>query len=181
MNILQRPFSEGTGGPFKPSFGLSGAVPLGPRVPRPSFAWAEIWHRAVRVPLKVRTDRCPRFILTAQSRHVMTPVKQWMVETNERYSSVVATVISLATGSLVLPVFFLREFLGVPKEKALLPFLNVWAYLGWGCLGGSILLGVIYSWLSVKWVKSAWGEKTCLSEGNLECFMDVSGAKRSVG
>ena len=46
------------------------------------------------------------------------PVK-WKIDTNDRYSKIVVTVISLATGSLVLPTLFLREFLGVPKEKAL--------------------------------------------------------------
>lgn len=100
------------------------------------------------------------------------PTKPWMVETNDRYSKIVATVISLATGSLVLPVLFLREFLGVPKEKALAPFLNGWALIGWGSLGISILFGLVYSWLSVKWVKSAWGQATRLSESALEALMD---------
>ncbi len=63
------------------------------------------------------------------------PTKPWMVETDDRHNKIVATGISLATGSLVLPVFFLREFLGVPKEKALAPVLNGWALKGWGSLG----------------------------------------------
>lgn len=99
---------------------------------------------------------------------------QWRIETNDRYSKIVEKVISLATGSLVLPAFFLREFLGVPKEKALVPFLNCWAYFGWGSLGISILLGLVYSWLSVKWVKRAFGQPTVLPEWFLEFAMDWS-------
>ncbi|HXR32377.1 MAG TPA: hypothetical protein VN830_01620 [Verrucomicrobiae bacterium] len=102
------------------------------------------------------------------------PEKKWMVDTNDRYSTIVATVISLATGSLLLPALFLREFLGVQKEKALVPYLNCWAYAGWGSLGISIFLGLVYSWLSVKWVKNAWGQPTVLSENILERLMDLS-------
>jgi len=102
------------------------------------------------------------------------PEKEWMIDTNDRYSKIVATVISLGTGSLLLPALFLREFLGVPKEKALAPFLNCWAYAGWGSLGVSIFLGLVYSWLSVKWIKRAWGQPTVLSERILEGAMDWS-------
>lgn len=105
---------------------------------------------------------------------MVEPQKPWMVQTNDRYSKIVTTVLSLSTGSLVLPSLFLREFLGVPKEKALAPYLNTWAYIGWGCLGVSILFGLAYSWLSVKWVKSAWGQATWLSEDTLEFLMDCS-------
>lgn len=85
------------------------------------------------------------------------PMDKWRIDTNDRYSKIVSSVVSLATGAIILPVLFLREFLGVPKEKALLPFLNCWAYVSWFCLGASVLLGLFYSWLSVKWVKLAWG------------------------
>jgi hypothetical protein len=91
----------------------------------------------------------------------MEPEK-WRIETNDRYSKIVASVISLATGSLVLPALFLREFLGVPKETALVPFLNWWVYAAWICLAVSILLGLAYAWLSVKWIKLAWGKKIVL-------------------
>lgn len=100
--------------------------------------------------------------------------EKWRIETNDRYSKIVAALISLSTASLVLPVLFLREFLGIPKEKALAPYLNGWAYLGWGSLGLSILLGLAYSWFSVKWVKLAWHQKIILSEDTLEIIMDVS-------
>ena len=85
------------------------------------------------------------------------PTDKWRIDTNDRYSKIVSSVVALATGALVLPALFLREFLGVPKETALLPFLNCWVYVSWLCLGASVLLGLFYSWLSVKWVKLAWG------------------------
>ena len=71
------------------------------------------------------------------------PIDKWRIETNDRYNKIVTSVISLATGSLVLPVLFLLEFLGVPKEKALIAFLDFPVYMAWVCLGSSILSGLI--------------------------------------
>ncbi len=100
--------------------------------------------------------------------------ERWRIETNDRYSKIVTSVVSLATGSLVLPALFLREFLGIPKETALLPFLNWCVYAGWICFAVSILLGLAFAWLSVKWVKLAWGQEVALSERRLECLLDTS-------
>jgi hypothetical protein len=99
------------------------------------------------------------------------PVK-WKLETNDRYTRIVSNVTSLATGALVLPALFLREFLGVPKEKALAPLLTCTAYTAWLCLGLSVFFGLLYSWFSVKWVKQAWGQKTFFEEHSLERVMD---------
>jgi magnesium-transporting ATPase (P-type) len=100
--------------------------------------------------------------------------EKWRIETNDRYAKIVASITSLATGALVLPAILLREFLGVPKKTPLLPLLNWWAYSYWICLAISILLGLAYSWLSVKWVKQAWGQKIAISECRLECLLDVT-------
>jgi hypothetical protein len=99
---------------------------------------------------------------------------QWRIDTNNCYSKVVSTVISLATGSLVLPILFLREFLAVPKDKALSPLLNCTVYLSWVCFSAAILLGLIYSWLSAKWVKLAWNKEIMLSESTLERLLDTT-------
>lgn len=101
------------------------------------------------------------------------PKDEWRIETNARYNGIVATIISLATGSLVLPALFLREFLGIPKEKALLPFLNGWAYAAWISFALSILTGLAYAWLSIKWIKIARGQKIAIPEGVLECLLDT--------
>jgi hypothetical protein len=100
--------------------------------------------------------------------------EKWKVDTNDRYSKIVTSIVSLATGSLVIPALFIREFLGIPKETPLLPFLTWQAYAAWICLATSIFLGLAYSWLSAKWVKLAWGQKIVLSERRLECLLDSS-------
>ncbi len=101
------------------------------------------------------------------------PVGKWRIEVNDRYIKVVNSVISLATGALVLPAFFLREFLGIPKEKALAPLLTCAAYTAWVCLGCCVLIGLLYSWISVKWVKLAWGQEIAVSQRSLERVLDV--------
>jgi hypothetical protein len=102
------------------------------------------------------------------------PRDKWRIETNDRYAKIVSLVVSLSTGALALPALFLREFLGVPKETALLPSLNCWAFAAWICLGASIVLGLFYSWLSVKWVKLAWGhEIRFLPEPRLNLGLDL--------
>jgi hypothetical protein len=101
------------------------------------------------------------------------PIHKWKLETADRYNKIVGSVISLATGALVLPVLFLRQFLGVPTDKALAPFLTCWAYASWICFGCAVLFGLLYSWLSVKWVKLAWGQEIELSERCLERVLDA--------
>jgi hypothetical protein len=98
--------------------------------------------------------------------------KQWKIATNDRYGKIVATVMSLATGSLLIPAFFLRELLGIPKEKSLVPFLNGYAYCGWLALALAIAFGLVYSWVSVKWVKAAWGQRTVFAESTLEAALE---------
>jgi len=44
--------------------------------------------------------------------------------------------------------------------------------LGLFFLGCSVIFGLSYSWLSVKWIKQAWHQKTLLSENCLERMMD---------
>ena len=99
---------------------------------------------------------------------------KWRIETNDRYNKIVASVISLATGALVFPALFLRQFLGIPAEKALAPFLTCAAYVSWISLGRSVLIGLLYSWISVKWVKLAWGQQIAVSDDFLEKVLDVS-------
>ena len=99
-------------------------------------------------------------------------VEEWRIETNDRYNKVVSSVTSLSTGAFALPALFLRQFLGVPAEKAILPMLTWAAYISWVFLFVSILAGVIYSWRSVKWVKLAYGQQIKTSEKCLESQLD---------
>jgi hypothetical protein len=102
------------------------------------------------------------------------PKDKWRIETNDRYSKMVSSIISLATGALVLPILFLRNFLALSNDKPILPLLDWHAYAAWFFLVVSIFLGLAYSWLSVKWVKLAWGQAIWLSEGVLELLLDAS-------
>lgn len=101
------------------------------------------------------------------------PADKWRIETNDRYNKIVSSVISLATGALVLPAVFLRQFLGIPAEKALAQFLTGAVYTSWGLLGCSVIFGLTYSWVSIKWVKVALGEKVLIPEHFLECVLDM--------
>ena len=102
------------------------------------------------------------------------PVDKWRIETNDRYINIVTSIMSLDTAALILPALFLREFLAVPKETPLMPLLNYVTFIAWGSFGTSILLGLTYSWLSVKWVKLAWGERIWLTENCLEFLLDLT-------
>jgi len=101
------------------------------------------------------------------------PQEKWKIEVNDRYQKVIGSVVALATASLVLPALFLREFLGVPKETALMPLLNPRVYLSWGLLFTSVILGIVFYYLSAKWVKSAWGQPVALS-ASIERLLDIS-------
>ena len=98
----------------------------------------------------------------------------WRIETNDQYNRIVRVVGFLSIGVFILSILFLRDFLGIPYEQTLASLLNSVMYTAWGCLACSFLLGLIYSWLSVKWIKLAWGQKIELSEHCLEQLMDVS-------
>jgi hypothetical protein len=100
--------------------------------------------------------------------------EQWKVETNDRYQKVVGTVMGLATGALVLPILFLRDFLSVPQGKPLLNYLCSTIYWSWALLALSILSGTVFYYASAKWIKQAWGQKTCLPAQAIENILDVS-------
>lgn len=102
------------------------------------------------------------------------PRDRWKIEVNDRYQKVVGAVLALATGSLVLPALFLREILGVPRDRALVTYLDRYVYLSWGLLCASILLCIVFYYFSAKWVKSAWAQPTILSSNCIERLLDWS-------
>lgn len=53
------------------------------------------------------------------------------VQMMKGYSEVQKTYTQYAVASLLLPITFLRDLLGIPKEAALQPYLNCWLWLGW--------------------------------------------------
>ncbi len=96
-----------------------------------------------------------------------------------RYQKLVDAILSLATGSLILPTIFFREFLGVPKNQPLLNLLNWKIWMAWSFLTGSIILCFIYYYASAKWIKQAYGKElkfTSITITNkfVERVLDVS-------
>ena len=85
----------------------------------------------------------------------------------------------LATASLLLPVFLAREFLGLEvTTKPLRALLGSGIYSAWGFLAASIFAGVVFHFISAKWVRMAWGQDAGLfgiplSERALEWGMEV--------
>ena len=84
----------------------------------------------------------------------------------------------LSTASLLLPVFFAREFLGVEAKTPLIAVFGAGVYWSWLLLGLSILAGVVFHFLSAKWVRLAWEQPVGIfgisaSENFIERAMDV--------
>ena len=86
------------------------------------------------------------------------PSHPWRFDTNERYREVVRLIISLSTASLLLPIFFAREFLSVPDATALKDVFTSSVYWSWGFLAASIMAGIKFHFLSAKWIRLAWGK-----------------------
>jgi len=84
------------------------------------------------------------------------PKYPWRLATNDRYREVVRTVMGLSTASLFLPVFFAREFLGIASTTALKTVFGAGVYWSWILLGISLLSGIVFHYLSAKWVRLAW-------------------------
>ncbi|WP_122032941.1 hypothetical protein [Aliivibrio sp. EL58] len=82
----------------------------------------------------------------------------WKKDTNERYLDMVKSVVNLSSASLLLPVFFARNFIDIPKETPLISVFGCSIYIAWILLGLSILSGLFYQYLSAKWLRIAWGK-----------------------
>jgi hypothetical protein len=88
------------------------------------------------------------------------PKYPWRLATNERYRDVVKTLMTLSTASLLLPVFFAREFLGVEGKVPLKDVVGWPVICSWVLLGLAIFSGIAFHFLSAKWVRLAWGQET---------------------
>jgi hypothetical protein len=65
---------------------------------------------------------------------------------------------TLSTASLLLPVFFARQFLGVEEKIPLKDVVGWPVYWSWAFLGLAIFSGIAFHFLSAKWVRLAWGQ-----------------------
>jgi hypothetical protein len=80
---------------------------------------------------------------------------QWRIDVNDKYQQAVGVVTSLATASMILPIFFLKDIMGT-NSSSLANMLNRWAYAGWACLAIAVLSAIVYYYSSAKWVKLSW-------------------------
>ncbi len=85
----------------------------------------------------------------------------------------------LATASLLLPVFLAREFLGVDAKTPLKDVLSSSAYWSWLLLLLALFSGVVYHYLSAKWVRLAWEQPASafgikLSDTSAERALEIS-------
>jgi hypothetical protein len=105
---------------------------------------------------------------------IMPDMDKWRIDVNDRYQKVVDVVVGLSTASLILPILFLRSFLGVPESVPVLPKLNGWAFAAWVLLVLSITFGIAFYYASAKWVKLALGQPVWLSARVLERLLDIA-------
>ena len=82
----------------------------------------------------------------------------WRLDTNERYREVIRTLMGLSTASLLLPVFFAREFLGIKSTTPLKDIFGGAVYCSWALLLFAVFAGVTFHFLSAKWVRLAWSQ-----------------------
>ena len=85
------------------------------------------------------------------------PEDKWKLVVNANYQEVIKTLMSLTTASLVLPLLFIRNFLGVPEGKRLADYLPSSAYWFWGFLFLSLLCDMVFFWSSAKFIKVVSG------------------------
>ncbi len=100
--------------------------------------------------------------------------QEWKGKANAEYQKVIGAIIALATAALILPTLFLKDFIALPQGTALLPKLTMSVFVYWGCLSLAILSGVVFYYVSAKWLKQAYGGPVSVSEKALECWLDVS-------
>lgn len=76
--------------------------------------------------------------------------KSDFVQMMKGYSEVQKSYTQYAVASLVLPLTFIRDLLGVPKETALQPYLNYWLWIGWVGLLVCIASSLVYQTVAAK-------------------------------
>ena len=82
----------------------------------------------------------------------------WKLDTNNKYSEVIKSIMGLATASLLLPVFLARNILGIKAETSLTKIFSWPIYTAWVFLFITLFFCIFYQYLSAKWVRLAWGK-----------------------
>ena len=89
----------------------------------------------------------------------MEPKYPWLIEANDRYREVLRTTITLSTAALVIPVFFLTKFPDQSEPTMINTLLSWKVYLSWTFLSLSIVMGLLFYYVSAAWVWVAWGQR----------------------
>src|SRR5688572_27357572 len=76
--------------------------------------------------------------------------KNDFVQMMKEYSEVQKTYTQYAVGSLVLPITFIRDLLGVPERTALHLYLNYSLWIGWGGLLVCVAASLAYQTVAAK-------------------------------
>jgi ABC-type multidrug transport system fused ATPase/permease subunit len=85
--------------------------------------------------------------------------QEWMLKTNSQYMEMIKVVMNLATASLVLPLFFVKNFVAQTDSQPPSQSFHWQAYSSWISLLLSLLFGLIFCWASAKYVKVVSGGK----------------------
>jgi len=88
-----------------------------------------------------------------------TTEQEGKLEVNTQYQETIKIVINLVTASLVLPIVFLKNILGV-TAKEIKGQLDWTAYASWALLGMSLLACVGFYVFSTKFTKAVYGMYT---------------------
>ncbi len=87
---------------------------------------------------------------------MLTLEQEGKLEVNRQYQEAIKVVINLVTASLVLPIAFLKNILGLPEGK-IGSNLSPVAYVAWVLLGISLLACVGFYLCSTKFTKAVYG------------------------
>ena len=77
----------------------------------------------------------------------------WKSTVNANYQDVMKTFMNLVTASLVLPLFLVRNFLGVPEGQSITSYLRRSAYFSWVSLFLSLVCCMVFFVASAKYLK----------------------------
>src|SRR5687768_13322191 len=79
--------------------------------------------------------------------------EQWRVDVNTKYQHAVGVITSLATGGMLIPIFFLKDVTGTPAGTNIADLFNWQVYVGLSLLSVSVLSAIGYHFGSAKWTK----------------------------
>lgn len=99
---------------------------------------------------------------------------EWKLKVNAQYQEAIKLLANLVTASLILPIVFVKNFVGVKDSESIAGHLNARAYWGWGFLFASVVCGGVFYWASAKYVKLVCGGKESWSEDTYEIIRDAS-------